>query len=129
MPWISPYLIVKDVDAAVTRYAQAFEFQPTDEIIKDDTGKTVHAKMEYKSGVVMMGAEGAFGKSILAPISQNITSPVGIYVYCQDVDQLFQRATELGMVVTQELEDMFWGDRMCAFTDPDGHRWSFATQV
>jgi PhnB protein len=26
-------------------------------------------------------------------------------------------------------QDMFWGDRMCNLLDPDGHSWSFATNV
>jgi PhnB protein len=25
--------------------------------------------------------------------------------------------------------DMFWGDRMCSLTDPDGHTWNFATHT
>jgi len=27
------------------------------------------------------------------------------------------------------LEDMFWGDRTYMAEDPEGHRWTFATQV
>ena len=26
-------------------------------------------------------------------------------------------------------QNMFWGDRICKLTDPDGHVWNFATNV
>jgi uncharacterized glyoxalase superfamily protein PhnB len=52
-----------------------------------------------------------------------------LYVYCDDVDKFFARATAAGAKVVAPPTDMFWGDRMCRISDPDGYEWSFATNV
>ena len=58
-----------------------------------------------------------------------MASPVGLYVYCDDVDALFARATAAGAQAKVPPQDTFWGDRMCQLVDPDGHTWNFATHV
>jgi PhnB protein len=40
-----------------------------------------------------------------------------------DVDALAARAKTLGATISQQPEDMFWGDRYARFTDPFGHQW------
>jgi uncharacterized glyoxalase superfamily protein PhnB len=52
-----------------------------------------------------------------------------MYVYCEDVDALCDRAWKAGAKVEVAPQDMFWGDRMCKLVDPDGHVWNFATHV
>ena len=129
MAWINPYLIVKDVEKAANFYSKAFGFEFMGEPMKDDNGVMQHTEMKHEEGVIMLGAEGAFGGTSRAPVTSGTESPVSIYVYCQDVDKLFEKAKAAGATVICEPQDQFWGDRMCGFTDPDGHRWSFATNV
>ena len=38
-----------------------------------------------------------------------------------------KRAADAGCKVLRPLEDMFWGDRFGALTDPFGNQWSMAT--
>jgi PhnB protein len=52
-----------------------------------------------------------------------------MYVYCDDVDALFKRATAAGAKVERPVQDQFWGDRMGSLVDPEGHIWTFATNV
>lgn len=40
-----------------------------------------------------------------------------------EVDALVSKAKALGATVTQEPQDMFWGDRFAMFSDPFGHSW------
>lgn len=40
-----------------------------------------------------------------------------------------QQAAKAGATITQEVTDMFWGDRFGSLTDPYGHVWSVATHV
>jgi PhnB protein len=54
---------------------------------------------------------------------------VGLFVYVEDVDAVFQQAVNAGATVTMQLENMFWGDRFGTMTDPYGHSWSFATHI
>jgi uncharacterized glyoxalase superfamily protein PhnB len=54
---------------------------------------------------------------------------VQLYVYCDDVDALFNRAKAAGAQVVAAPSDMFYGDRVCKLKDPDGFDWYFATNV
>jgi uncharacterized glyoxalase superfamily protein PhnB len=76
--------------------------------------------------VIMFGPECSASPS-KAPATTGVPSPVSLYVYCNDVDALFARATAAGAKAEQPPQDMFWGDRFCRLQDPDGHSWYFAT--
>jgi PhnB protein len=128
-PPIMPYLTVCDCQKAIDFYKQALGFALMDEPIRDDNGVVVHAEMSYNNGVVMFGAENAFNNPAKAPITSGVCSPVGLYVYCDDVDKHCEQAKVHGAQITQEPTDMFWGDRMYSVTDPDGHSWKFATPL
>ena len=126
MPWLSPYLVVKDADVALDFYQRAFGFKKKEAVPGPD-GKTFHAEMTYNDAVIMFAPEGAGGGPWKAPVTLGVPSPVGLYVYCADVDALCARAKQAGASVEAEPQDMFWGDRTCRLRDPDGHQWSFAT--
>ncbi len=124
MPWVSPYLTVRDAGAALAFYASAIGFQRRNAL--EDGGRVVHAEMIYRDMVIMLGPEGAFGGFAKAPASGGFHSPVNLYVYCEDVDNLFKRALACGARVIFPPTDMVWGERVCKLLDPDGHVWSFA---
>lgn len=125
-PWVSPYLTVKDTDAAIDFYQRAFGFEKR-MAIPGPGGKTGHAEMAWKDGVIMLGPEGTQGGPCRSPATLGVPSPVTLYVYCEDADALFARATGAGAKVGFAPQDMFWGDRVCSVIDPDGYSWCFAT--
>jgi uncharacterized glyoxalase superfamily protein PhnB len=127
-PWISPYLTVKDAGAALEFYQRAFGFTVRS-THKGPDGSIWHAEMTWHDAVVMFSPEGAYGGPCKAPATLGTQSPVALMVYCDDVDALFARATAAGAQAMFPPMDMFWGDRMCKLTDPDGHLWSFATHT
>jgi uncharacterized glyoxalase superfamily protein PhnB len=127
MPWISPYLTVKDAAAALAFYESAFGFA-TRNVNKGPDGSIMHVEMTWHEGVVMFGPEGAYGSPTKAPATLGIDSPVHIYAYCSDVDALYERAIAAGATSHFAPADMFWGERACKLTDPDGHAWNFATK-
>jgi PhnB protein len=49
-----------------------------------------------------------------------------LWVYSENVDALFKRATDAGAKVKMPLADMFWGDRMGTVVDLWGNEWSLA---
>jgi uncharacterized glyoxalase superfamily protein PhnB len=53
-------------------------------------------------------------------------SPVTFYVYVENVDSAWKRATDAGAKVSMPLADMFWGDRCGKVEDPFGHGWTLA---
>jgi uncharacterized glyoxalase superfamily protein PhnB len=128
MSWIVPSLTVKDADASLDFYQRAFGFEKKMAMPGPD-GRTAHAEMTYQGIVIMMSPEGAFGNPCKAPVTTGTIAPMALYVYCEDVDALYRRATAAGAKGDQPPQDMFWGDRMCMVTDPNGFRWAFATNV
>jgi len=127
-PWLSPYLTVKDADAALGFYQRAFGFEKRFAFPGPD-GRTNHAEMVWQDALIMFGPEGSSGCEAKAPATSAIDSPVHLYVYCDDVDALYARATKAGAKSVLPPQDMFWGDRICKLLDPDGHCWNFATNV
>jgi PhnB protein len=56
-------------------------------------------------------------------------SPVMLHVYLEAVDEVVERAVAAGAEVVRPLQDQFYGDRTCLFTDPFGHSWNVATHI
>lgn len=77
----------------------------------------------------MFAAEGAFGSSRKAPVSLGVSPSLLLYVYCKDVDAFYKQAIAHGAILTIAPNDGFWGDRYCGLVDPDGHEWTFATNI
>jgi PhnB protein len=125
--WVTPYLTVKDAYAAVAFYQKAFGFEKKFSMPGPD-GKTAHAELAWRDGMIMLGPEGGPG-NCKAPASTGMRPPVSLFVYCDDVDALFKQATAAGAKVDRPVQDQFWGDRMGSLIDPDGHVWSFATNI
>ena len=128
IPGLLPYLTVRNAEKAIDFYKEAFGFQLRSEPAKDEQGRIQHAEMKFGDDVlVMFASEGAFGSLRKAPISQGVASSLVIYLYCEDVDALHEKAVDHGAKSTIEPNDGFWGDRFCCLVDPDGHEWMFAT--
>lgn len=125
-PWVSPYIVVKDVDKALMFYQNAFKIAITNRVAGED-GTTWHAESYYKDQLIMFGKEGAYGSSVKSPITTGVASPMNLYLYCEDVDQFYKDAIAHGAKGTAAPEDTFWGDRMCRLEDLDNYVWCFAT--
>jgi uncharacterized glyoxalase superfamily protein PhnB len=126
--WISPHIIVNDVDAAMKFYQKAFGFEKKGALAGTD-GILMHASLTYQGQTIMLGRAGERGSPINPPTSSKVSSPMSLYVYCDDVDQFYHNAVSAGAKSISDPEDMFWGDRVCRLQDPDGYIWSFATNV
>jgi uncharacterized glyoxalase superfamily protein PhnB len=129
MPWLIPYLTVRDVAEAINFYENAFGFDKSYTMEGQD-GRTIHGSLKYQGmTVIMVGSEGAYGGKCKSPASTKADCPINLYVYCPDIDALYHQAKDAGAKVVSEPADMFWGDRTAQFEDPDGYRWTFATNV
>ncbi len=127
--WLTPYLTVRDAAQSLDFYQQAFGFTPGN-VMSDKTGKPMHCEMSYQGrNLFMFAPEGSWGSTAKTPAHSAQPSPIGLYVYCEDVDAHVKRAVEQGASMVNEPETMFWGDRVSCVQDPDGYRWTFATKV
>ncbi|MBY0500600.1 MAG: VOC family protein [Alphaproteobacteria bacterium] len=122
--WISPYLTVIDVDAAVDFYTRAFQFENS-EIKPGDDGKGIHAEMIYGGHLIMCGRESAYGSLLKSPKTSGVDSPITLCISCDDVDAFYQKALAQGAKSISAPEDMFYGYRMCRLQDIDNYVWCF----
>lgn len=119
-PWVSPYIMVSQLDSAIAFYQKAFGFEP-----KEHTPE--HGEMRYKDQILMFGQEGTHGSTSKSPKSSKTESPINLYIYVENVDEFYKSAVESGAKSMGAPEDMFWGDRMCRLQCPEGYMWAFAT--
>ena len=123
---ITPYLEVDDAQAAIDFYGRAFGARERTRMQGPD-GKIAHAELEIGDSVVMLSDP--FPQFVTRNPKELGGTSVGIFMYVENVDELFQRAVDAGATPAMEPEDQFWGDRYASVTDPFGHVWQIATHV
>src|SRR5262245_18380119 len=121
---VTPYLVVKDGARAIEFYKNAFGAK---ELFRMDgpDGKIAHAELQIGNSRIMHGTASPQAGS-RSPEALTGT-PVGIFLYLEDVDTAFKRAVQAGAKEQQAPQDMFWGDRYGKVDDPFGHEWQLAT--
>lgn len=123
---VTPYLTVKDPDEAINFYKRAFGARERVRMPMPD-GKVAHAELQIADSIIMLGSEcpehGAVSPESLEG------SPVGLALYVQNVDEVFNRAVQAGATVKESVGDKFWGDRSGSVTDPFGHKWMLLTHI
>ncbi|SDB84419.1 VOC family protein [Paraburkholderia lycopersici] len=128
VPWLTPYLTVRDARAALAFYEAAFGFAVRDSV--EDDGALMHVEMTYHDQLIVMFApEGAFGSTARTPKSAQTIAPQSFYLYVDDVDAVHARAIEAGAKSLSEPQDQFWGDRFAQVEDLDGYRWALARHL
>jgi PhnB protein len=90
-------------------------------------GNVAHAMLMIGPAMVMIESEWP-GVASRAPVPDG-SSPVVLYVYVENVDQVVDRAVTAGGKVLMPPKDQFWGDRTAWLMDPSGHVWTVATRV
>jgi PhnB protein len=90
-------------------------------------GKVAHALVTIGPAMVMIESEWPEVAN-RAPAPDG-SSPVVLYVYVENVDQVVERAAAAGAKVLMPPQDQFWGDRTAWVMDPSGHVWTVASRV
>lgn len=122
-------LFVRNIKKSIEFYTKAFGFKELEGTSEDENGDVQHAMLQLGECVIMLTPEGAFDLPHLAPASSGKPSPMGLYVYVEDVDKLYEQAAAVGAKSLNKPADAFWGDRHCRIADIDGYEWSFATYI
>lgn len=122
---ITPYLLYRDVGAALEFLGKAFGFKKTADLYRDADGMITHASLQLGKDYVMMGCP---GKDYRNPQAlQEVT--VMLYVDVADADAHFAHAKAVGAKIVEEPSDTFYGARRYGAEDPEGHRWYFAAEI
>jgi len=115
---VTPYLTARNAAKAIEFYKRAFGAKEHG-ILPMPGGKIGHAEIMIGNSIVMLSDEfPEHGNK--SPESLN-GSPVGLALYVENVDEVFNRAV-------QAVADKFWGDRAGSVTDPFGHKWTILTR-
>jgi PhnB protein len=122
-----PCVVAKNGKESIKFYRTAFGFKELENTSVDEHGDVQHAMLQLGEVTIMLTPEGAFGMPHLTPISSGVMSPVGLYIYVEDIDKFYDQAVAAGAKSLNKPEDSFWGDRYARLMDLDGYEWSFAT--
>jgi PhnB protein len=125
-PRVSPHLSIAGASEAIDFYTEVLAARERMRMATPE-GAVAHAEIEIGDSVIMIGEEMPGGRD---PSPQTVGgSPVALFVYLEEVDEVFKRAIEAGAKEVQAPEDQFYGDRVAMFDDPFGHRWNIATHI
>ena len=121
---VVPHAMIAGAEEAIAFYARAFGAEELFRIAAPD-GTIIHAELRIGGSTVMVGdAGGPFGE----PGALGGTT-VGLHVYVDAVEPLFERALAAGAKELAPVEDMFYGDRTAMLEDPFGHIWVLLERI
>jgi len=125
---VTPYLVIKGAAQAIEYYKKVFGATEVVRMPAPD-GKIGHAELKIGNSYIMLADENPSmgqGHTSAATIG---ASPVSLYVYLPNVDEVVERASTEGAKVLRPVQDQFYGDRNGFIQDPFGHLWGIATHV
>ena len=131
---IMPFLCIEGAAQAVEFYQRVFGASV---LMRDEepSGIVSHAMLKMGDTTVMLSDPGS------ADVKQNDVhglsrspralggSPVHMYIYVADADEVVRRAVSAGAKIIDEPEDREWGDRCGGIEDPFGHVWWVGTPL
>jgi PhnB protein len=131
---IMPFLYIEGAAHALEFYKSVFGATV---LMRDEepSGIVSHAMLKMGATTVMLSDPSS------ADVKQNDVhrlsrpprsyggSPVHLYIYVADVDDVVKRALAAGAKAIDEVEDRDWGDRCGGIEDPWGHVWFVGTPL
>ena len=131
---IMPFMYIEGAAGAVEFYKRVFGATV---LMRDEepSGIVSHAMLKMGDTTVMLSDPTS------ADVKQNDVhhlsrtprsyggSPVHLYIYVADTDDVVRRAVEAGAKIIDEVEDKDWGDRCGGIEDPYGHVWFVGTPL
>jgi PhnB protein len=123
---ITPYLAVDDASAAIDFYQRAFGAK--ERVRMSGPGDSImHAELEIGDSLVMLSDP--FPQASTRNPKELGGTSISIFVYVDNIDELYKQAIDAGASSLMEPDDMFWGDRFGSVQDPFGHSWTIATHI
>lgn len=115
---ITPYIIIKDSKKFIKFVEDIFEGKLLHNMQTDD-GTTMHAQMQIGTSKIML-SEASY---------TNPATPIMLYLYLEDVDEIYAKALAAGAISIMAPNDTFYGDRNAGFQDHSGNRWWVAKHI
>jgi PhnB protein len=123
---VTPYLSIQGAAQAIEFYKKAFGAK--ERVRMPAPGNKIgHAEIQIGDSMIMLADEMP-GMGNRSPQTLG-GSPVGIVLYVEDVDKVFNQAVSAGAKVERPLKNEFYGDRAGTVRDPFGHEWHIHTHI
>lgn len=126
LTWLTPALVVDDVDAAVSFYCSTIGFAQIF-VLRADGEETLFARLRYRGTNVTLNRTG-FDSDLQQP-SETDRPPFIFYLYVDDVDATARRMRDAGATIVSEPTAQFWGDLKARVVDPFGYLWDVAERL
>jgi uncharacterized glyoxalase superfamily protein PhnB len=127
---VIPVLRYRDLPAAIEWLCQAFGFEKTLVVPKED-GTIAHAQLSFGNGMIMLGSvhnnETEFDRLRKQPDEIGGVQTQSAYVIVNDADAVYAQAKAAGAKIAIEIKDEDYGGRDFSCYDLEGHLWSFGT--
>ena len=121
-PQIIPYLVYRDIGAALDFLTRAFGFKEEMRVGTPSGG--MHGEASFQGQLVMMG-QGAHERSMQSPRDAGAAT-MGVFIYLDDVDKHYEVAKAAGAEIVHPPKDVEYGRTYWA-NDPEGHPWFFTS--
>jgi PhnB protein len=114
---ITPYLAVHHVKQTISFLKQAFDAKEI-QVHSLPNGQIMNAEIKVGNSMIMLGEK---------PAEQKVWTAM-LYMYVEDIDDVFKKAIKAGGKLVMEPVDHFYGDRSGAIEDPSGNQWWIASR-
>lgn len=115
---VIPFLICSGAEDVIKFAQEAFGAKLSD-ISKSESGNVRHATIHIRDSAIMLSEGSAEYPAV----------PSMLYIYFDDVDEVYKKALAAGGVSLREPTNEFYGDRSCGVKDPSGNQWWIASHV
>src|SRR5258708_17235438 len=124
---VTPQITLDNAAQAIEWYKKGLGAEEVTRATGPD-GKILHAELRIGDSLIMLNDAMMGGKGPKALGG----SPASLWIYVEDCDALFKRATSAGAQVLGgpmgQMQDQFCGDRSGTLTDPHGYTSTIATR-
>ncbi len=124
---VSPYIVVRDGEAAIAFYKAAFGAEEIFRMTDPSDGRIGHAELRFGESVVMLSDE----YSDFGAVSPDTIggSPVTLHLSTKAVDADVALAAAQGATVLRAAANQSFGERSALVLDPFGHRWMLSQTI
>ena len=125
---VIPAFRYRDAPAAIEWLCNVLRF--TRHAVYAGAGGTIeHAELALGGGMIMLGSmkDDEHGRRFKAPKELDGAETSSLYIVVPDADAVYARAQAAGATIVRPLQDMSYGGREFAVSDPEGHTWSVGT--
>ena len=109
---VTPYLVVEDANSEIAFLESAFAATLTT-AARDPQGRLMHAEIRIGDSLVMLGEAGG----------EVIALPAAIYLWVENVDDVYAKALAAGATSIRVPEDQPYGHRNAGVRDQNSISW------